>query len=91
VIRESYEGEEVWVQKALLKSILQKYDRIQFCMPLMYLSAMLLASTADQVVSVCDVNDETRKLGYELTGNAALLENMSEKTVAGILEDDLRL
>jgi hypothetical protein len=85
-------GDELWIQRTLIREINSKKAHNRLSKAVIYLKAMLMYASPEQVVSVCDISDDARRFGYNLTRNTVLLDRIkSESALSETLEQDLGL
>ncbi|MDT8925304.1 hypothetical protein RBE51_21145 [Pseudomonas taiwanensis] len=83
---------EMWLYRKLMGLVDKRIDYKNMDKAMVYLKALLMAATTEQLLQVFNHHDAARVFAYQVTGNPAILNSMEkEHLLANILQSDIGL
>ncbi len=91
-LKQAHGSDEMWLHRKLMGLVDKRIDYKDMDKAIVYLKALLMAATTEQLLQVCNHHDAARVFAYQVTGNYAILNNMeNEHLLANILQSDIGL
>jgi len=91
-LKQTHGNDELWLHRKLMGLVDKRIDYKDLDKAMVYLKALLMAATTEQLLQVCNHHDAARVFGYQVTGNSAILNDMeNEHLLSNILQSDIGL
>lgn len=90
-LRAFHNNDSHWIHSELLKDYDGNSNFKYGTRGVIYLKGLLLNLDQEKALEICSASDETRSLGYRITGNIKMLEGASEEVASNALSHDLGL